>query len=113
VPVYHVTVVCACGVRHSVALGEKGICECGRPYDTNRLSPEVVAQIESRAASYKARRRLYAIQMMIVALALIVIARSAPWQVTVSAGLISWWWFGIRGLRKLRQLDSPATQHPL
>jgi hypothetical protein len=113
VPEYHVTVVCACGVRHDVVLSEKGVCECGRPYDTTRLSTDVVEQIKSRAAAYKARRRLYAIQMMIVALAIIVIARSAPWQITVSAALISWWWFGIRGYRRLRQSDSPSTQHPL
>ena len=110
---YHVTVVCACGARHSVVLGEKGTCECGRPYDTARLSPEVVAEIKTRAATYRAKRRLYAIQMILVALAIIVIARSAPWQITVSAALASWWWFGIRGYRKMKQTDSPATQHPL
>jgi len=113
VPDYQVTVVCSCGVRRKVTLGEAGVCECGEKYDTNRLDPKVVADIKSRAAHFAARRKSYAIQLAIVFLAILVIARSAPWKITVAAIFVSWMWFGLRGVRRLRRTDHEVTRHSL
>jgi hypothetical protein len=113
VPEYRVTVVCSCDTRNRVILGTSGTCQCGRPYDTGKLPADVVEQIQVRATSYRAKRRLYAIQLGVVFLAILVIAKSAPWPVTVGVIFVSWLFFGWRGVRQLRRTDHEVTRHPI
>jgi hypothetical protein len=110
-PDYRVTVVCGCGRRHDVALGSTGTCDCGRPYDTNKIGGAAREEIAQRAAAYRSRRRIFVVQLILVLLALLVIARTAPWYISVPAFLVSWVFFGWRGRRQLRLSDPAPTRY--
>jgi len=114
VPNFHVTVVCGqCGARIPIVLGDSGTCSCGAPYDSNRLPQTTVDEIHRRAASYQAKRKGFIVQVFVAAIAVLVVARSAPLPITAVTALAAWYWFGWRGYRSLRQTDNPTTTYPL
>lgn len=113
-PNFHVTVVCGqCGARIPIVLGDSGTCSCGAPYDSNRLPQTTVDEIHRRAASYQAKRKGFIVQVFVAAIAVLVVARSAPLPITAVTALAAWYWFGWRGYRSLRQTDNPTTTYPL
>ena len=48
-----ITVRCECGELHSVNLGDRVSCTCGRNYDTSTLPPEHFAKVRARQARIK------------------------------------------------------------
>jgi hypothetical protein len=94
-------------------LGDSGNCSCGAPYDSNRLPQTTVDEIHRRAASYQAKRKGFIVQVFVAAIAVLVVARSAPLPITAVTALAAWYWFGWRGYRSLRQTDNPTTTYPL
>ena len=113
-PSFHVTVVCGkCGARIPIILGEAGTCTCGAPYDSNRLPKATVEEIHRRAAAYQAKRKGFIVQVLLASLAVLVVARSAPIPITAAVALATWYWFGWRAYRRLRQSDNPTTTYPL
>jgi len=114
VPDFRVTVVCGkCGARIPIILGDAGSCACGAPYDSKRLPQSTVDEIHRRAGAFQAKRKQFIIQVSLAALAVLVVAKSAPLPITAATALAAWYWFGWRGYRRLRETDNPTTTYSL
>lgn len=113
-PDFHVTVICGtCGTRIPIVLGQTGTCECGAPYDSNKLPQSTVEEIHRRAATFQAKRKGFIVQAFLAALAVLLVARNAPIPITAVVALAAWYWFGWRAYKRVRQSDNPRTTYPL
>jgi hypothetical protein len=106
-----ITVRCECGEAHSVDLGDKLDCPCGRHYDTSSIPPERFAHIRAR----QARSRLY-IQIGLIFVVGAAVVTGILWGVKgVAVGLplacLMWFLFLGKWYRKRWLLDvgEPTT----